>query len=403
MSGDFVRKRKLRVGLISSFVPKKCGIATYSRDLIDAMVQYGNIDWRLVAAEDGKESYSYGDHIIAVVRKNDPGSYIRAAKELNAWAPDIVLLGHEYGLYGGDWVDFSKKGKKRHDPTGNYVLNLISQVVAPIVTTLHTVVSEPDEVRREVIRSINKRSSSLIAMTNDAKNILAEHYDIPRRHITVIPHGVPQPIKRDRKSVLDELGLDSNRFYLLITGLIGPNKQIDLVLKALPDILERHPEVTLLVVGQTHPDILETDGEKYRESLLRLADQLGVSQSVIFVNEYLPTSVLVDYFTIADIYLTIHKDPEQSASGTLAYALGCGLVAVSTPYRYAEEVLSDGRGFLVPFNSPAAIVKQINNLIETPALQQVTKNKAAALGRQMSWRIVSETYQRLFNSILSGL
>jgi glycosyltransferase involved in cell wall biosynthesis len=394
-------KRKLRVGLISSYVPKKCGIATYSRDLIEAMNKnHNDFDWRLIAAEDAKDSYSYGDRAIAVIKKNSLDSYKDAAVAMNKWQPDVVLLGHEFGLYGGSWVDTDYRGKKRNDPTGDYILTLINSISAPIVTTLHTVLPEPDDVRRDVMRSISERSSKLVTMTNDAQSTLEFFYGIDKEHIVVIPHGVPQPVQRDNKIVRQELGLESNRFYLLITGLIGPNKGVDQVIRALPSILELHPEVILLVVGQTHPGILAVEGEAYRESLVKLADELGVSESLQFVNEYLPTDKLVDYYTIADIYFTIHSDPEQAASGTLAYALGCGLVAISTPYRYAKEVLDEGRGFLVPFNSPQAIVEQVNILIESPKLQRQTREKAAAFGKLMSWEKVGDAYLRLLKDII---
>jgi glycosyltransferase involved in cell wall biosynthesis len=399
VTGDSMKKTRLRAGLISSYVPKKCGIATHSRDLIEAIYNHSGFDWRLIAAEDTKDSYSYNGREIAILKKDSLSSYEVAAKAMNDWGPDIVLLAHEFGLYGGSWTDFEQNGIARHDPTGDFILTLINKLSAPIITTLHTVLPEPDEVRRDVMRSISERSTKLITMTEDARKTLNFYYDIDEKHIEVIPHGVPQPTKSDKKLVLEELGLDSNRFYLLITGLIGPNKSIDLVIKALPEIIKRHPEVTLLVVGQTHPDILAAVGEVYRESLVSLAAELSVSKSLQFVNEYLPIEKLVDYFTIADIYLTIHKDPEQSASGTLAYALGCGLAAISTPYRYAKEVLADGRGFLVPFDSSQAITNQVNNLIEDTTLRQQTGEKAMAFGSLMTWEKVADAYVNLIREI----
>jgi glycosyltransferase involved in cell wall biosynthesis len=392
--------KKLRIGLISSYVPKKCGIATYSRDLIEAMRKQENFDWRLIAAEDVNDSYSYNNHEIAILKKDNLSSYKNAAKAMNDWQPDVVMLQHEFGLYGGNWADTNCNGKKRHDPMGDYILTLIDDLRAPITTTLHTVIPKPDEVRRDVMHSISQRSSKLITMTQDAQKTLSCFYDIDKQHIAVIPHGVPQPIQKDKNSVRRELGLDDNFFYLLITGLIGHNKGIDIVIRALPDILKHHPEVILLVVGQTHPGILATEGEAYRESLIKLANKLGVNHSVQFVNEYLPTDKLVDYYTSADIYFTIHSDPEQSASGTLAYALGCGIVAISTPYRYAKEVLANGRGFLVPFNSSQAIVDQVNALIDNPTLQKQTREKALAFGKLMSWEKVSDTYLHLLKDII---
>ncbi len=396
-----MKKRVLRVGLISSYVPKKCGIATYSRDLIEAMNDRGDFDWRVVAAEDPSESHDYGDRALAVIKKDSLESYHVAAKSLNAWRPDVILLEHEYGLYGGEWSDFKKDGIDFHVPTGNYVLELINRLTAPVITTLHTVLTDPGDARRRTINQIDKRTSKFVAMTNDTRDVLGQDYGIKGSHVAVIPHGVPQADKQDRRVILEKLGLREDRFYMLITGLIGPNKGIDVVIRALPKILSKHPQVTLLVVGQTHPDILASAGEAYREGLLRLAEELGVSNALQFVNEYLPTERLVDYFTIADIYLTIHSDPEQSASGTLAYALGCGLAAISTPYRYAREVLADGRGFLVPFNSHEAIVKQANELIENTKLRQQTRKKAMKYGDMMSWPIVAEAYLRLFQEVIT--
>lgn len=393
-------QNKLRIGLISSYVPKKCGIATYSRDLIEAMSVSTDFDWRLIAAEDALESHVYDNRVIAAVKKNDVDSYARAAEVMNEWKPDAVILEHEYGLYGGNWAEIDYKGTSQRVPTGDFVIGLINSLKAPLITTLHTVIAAPDDARRDVIGSISKRSSRLITMTKDAQQILHQDYDIDTDHVAFIPHGVPRPVVRDRKLTLDKLGLDGSRFYLLITGLIGPNKGIDIVIKSLPKILELHPEVTLLVVGQTHPDILAADDESYRDGLLRLASELGVVQSVQFVNEYLPTDKLVDYFTIADIYLTIYSDPEQSASGTLAYALGCGLVAISTPYRYAKEVLADGRGFLVPFNSPSSIVERVNSLIDDKTLYEQTRQKTAAFGESMSWPRVGDAYLKLLRQVI---
>lgn len=393
-------KRNLRVGIISSYVPKKCGIATYCRDLIEAMGEHANFDWRLIAAEDTKDSYSYGDCVIAVLKKNDIESYELAAQVMNEWQPDVVILEHEFGLYGGRWEDSDNYGKARRNPMGDSILTLIDTITAPIITTLHTVIPEPGQIRREVMRSINECSSRLITMTEDAKYTLKFYYDIDEKQVAVIPHGVPQPVQNGKSATLKDLNLDSSRFYLLITGLIGPNKGIDVVVKALPQIINSHPEVILLVVGQTHPDILAVEGEAYRESLISLADDLGVGVSLKFVNEYLPTDKLVDYFTIADIYLTIHQDPEQSASGTLAYALGCGLAAISTPYRYAKEVLADDRGFLVPFDSPTAIADQVNILVKDRNLLDQTKKKAADYGKLMSWTKVGDAYIDLVKAVI---
>ena len=395
-----MKLRKFRIGLISSYVPKKCGIATYSRDLIEAMRQIDDIDWRLIAAEDAGDDYSYQNKEIAILKKDNLDSYINAAEIMNEWQPDLVLLEHEYGLYGGNWVDIEYKGDKRHDPTGDYVLELVNRINAPIVTTLHTVLSDPDPARRQVMRAIANRSSKIVTMTDDSSQTLQHDYGISTNIIEVIPHGVPRPKKCDKNDIRQKLGLDPNKFYLLTTGLIGPNKGIAITIRALPEILKKHPNVSLLVVGQTHPGILATQGEAYRESLIALADELGVGHALEFVNEYLPTEKLIDYFSSADIYLTIHSDPEQVASGTLAYALGCGLVSISTPYRYAKEVLAEGRGFLVDFNSPEGIAETVDRLINNPDLYNQTANRATDFGELMSWDKVGGKYLNVFKEII---
>lgn len=393
-------KRKLRVGLISSYVPMKCGIATHSRDLLESM--YGNqaFDWRLIAAEDIKGPYEYQNKPLAILKKGSLETYKLAAKAMNDWQPDVVLLAHEYGLFGGSLHDIQHSGQPLRVITGDLILTLIDALKAPIITTLHTIIPDPDNIRRDVMRSISKKSSKLVTMTDDGLSTLDFFYGIDKDHVAVIPHGVPHPVQREKQCILDELGLDKKRFYMLITGLIGPNKGIDHVIKALPEIIKKHPGVTLLVVGQTHPTILEEVGEVYREGLISLATELGICDYVQFVNEYLPIDRLVDYLTIADVYLTIHRDPEQAASGTLAYALGCGLASISTPYRYAKEVLADGRGFLVPFNNSSAIADQVDILIENKALLKKTKEKALAFGSSMSWAKVGAAYMNLVEAII---
>lgn len=393
-------KRKLRIGLISSYVPMKCGIATHSRDLLEGMLGHDNFDWRLIAAEDNMGPYDFNGKEIARLDKDSLKSYESAASAMNKWNPDVVLLAHEFGLYGGTTYDIKRQGSDLRIITGDYVLTLINKLKAPIITTLHTIIPEPDDIRKRVMRGIDKRSSMLVSMTEDGRSTLDFFYNIDKNHVAVIPHGVPQPVQRDKKLAQQELNLATGKFYLLVTGLIGPNKGIDFIIKALPEIIKKHPEVTLLIVGQTHPVILEEVGEIYRESLIDLATKLGVCDNIQFVNEYLPTDKLVDYLTIADVYLTIHSDPEQAASGTLAYALGCGLASISTPYRYAKEVLANGRGFLVPFGNSLAIAKQVNDLIENKTLLDKTRQKAKQFGCPMSWSKVGEEYINLVEAVI---
>jgi len=396
-----MRSKVLRFGFISSYVPKKCGIATFSRDLINGILsENGRVELPIVAAEDPGESYNYGEEVISVLKTNQKNTYLEAARAFNKLDLDGVLLQHEFGLYGGDWTKFTKDGIKHNDPVGNYIFNLIDKLKMPVFTTLHTVLPQPDNVRKQVIQQLSDRSSALITMTNDSKNILETKYNIPSNKVFVIPHGVPEAVTRPRESTLNKLNLDPKNFYLVITGLISPNKGIDLVIKSLPKILDKHPNVRLLVVGETHPHILAHEGEKYRDKLMKLAKKLSVQSSVTFINKYIPTDTLMQYLSASDIYMTIHRDAEQSASGTLAYAVGTGLLTISTPYRYAQELLNNGRGFIVPFESPKSITDTVNKLIGDSALRARTKQKLRLYGRNMEWPVVGKSYLRLIENYI---
>ena len=223
--------------------------------------------------------------------------------------------------------------------TGDNIFALLDNLTTPIITTLHTVLPYPDPARKEVTRRIAEKSAMIVTMSQDSKRILCADYQIAENKIVVIPHGVPNKVDKSRPKILKDLNLDVRNFYLVITGLISANKGIDLVIKALPKILDKHPNVRLLVVGQTHPQVLAIDGESYRQGLISNAKNLKVRSAITFINKYLETEDLMEYISAADIYLTPHRDPEQSASGTLAYAVGTDRLTISTPYRYAQELL----------------------------------------------------------------
>lgn len=398
-----MRDNVLGLGLISSFVPKKCGIATFSRDLMDGLQQNNpKIEFKIAAAENPDENYSYDDEVISILKSNSKASYVLAAQKFNNLKLDGILLQHEYGLYGGNWTAFEKAGIQHNDPVGDYLFELLGTLKLPLIATLHTVLPNPDQARKNVIRKLSDRASVLVTMTQDSKRLLVTEFGIANIKVVVIPHGVPNPPLISRASVLKRLNLNPEHLYLVITGLISPNKGIDLVIRALPKILDRHPNVRLLVVGETHPQIVVRDGEKYRESLIKLADQLSVRQAVIFINEYVETSTLMEFLSASDVYLTIHRDPEQAASGTLAYAVGCGLPIVSTPYRYAQELLANGRGFMVPFEDSQSIAKTINEMLKDKDLRLHTKRKLKAYSQSMQWSTVGKTYLRLIDQFFKS-
>lgn len=349
----------------------------------------------VAAAETDDESYKYNKSVIAVLKTNDIDTYVQAAAAFNQRSLDAVMLQHEFGLYGGNWVKFTQAGIHHHYPTGDNIFALIDNLSAPIVSTLHTVLPYPDPTRKAVTRRIAERSAMVVTMSQDSKRILCADYQIAENSIVVIPHGAPSKSNKNRARILKDLGLSADNFYLVITGLISPNKGIDLVISAIPNILRAHPNVRLLVVGQTHPQVLKEDGEAYRHRLKALARKLKVESAITYINKYLDTEDLMEYISAADIYLTPHRDPEQSASGTLAYAVGTDRLTISTPYRYAQELLALNRGFLVPFEDPVAIADTVNRLVNDTSLQKKTRQSLNVYSEKMAWPVVGKDYLKI--------
>jgi glycosyltransferase involved in cell wall biosynthesis len=392
----------LRLGLIGSYVPKKCGIATFGRDLINGIKDnLPNTEIVIAAAETGNESYQYDKSVVAIMKTVSRQSYRQAAEKLNKANVDLVLLQHEFGLFGGKWTKVKIDGVIKDYPTGDYILETISSLKSPLITTLHSVVPHPDPDRRKVINQIIDKSVAVITMTQNSKTILIDDYAADKSKICVIHHGVPIKTKKSRSEIIKKLNLNEHVFYLTMTGLLSDNKGIDLVIKALPAILNKHPDCHLLVIGQTHPQIVAIHGEKYRNSLIELAKKLKVEKSITFINKFLETKDLMEYLSISSLYLTPYRDPEQSASGTLAYAIGSNIVIISTPYRYAQELLAKKRGFLVPFEDYTAIAKIVNQLIDKPKLRNQTKANIRELGKIMTWTSVSKIYLLLINNFIS--
>lgn len=390
----------IRIGWISSYVPKRCGIATFSRDLLEGIeLSDPTVQVNIIAAEADDDNLTYGPRVIGTTLSSSRGSFVQAGRKLAALDPDVMVVQHEFGLFGGAMTNFERGGKQHHYPTGDNIFALLETVSAPVVATLHTVLPDPDPERRATIQRLAKYAKVLITMTGDAKRLLATAYGVDAEQVMVIPHGVPTVGTLKSSVAKRRLKLPVDEPIMMITGLIGGNKGVDIALKALPAILERYPKLKLYVVGQTHPQILAYSGEAYREGLMKLAQKLGVDQNLVFVNQYLPVDELVEYLQAADIYLTLHGDPEQAASGTLAYAMGAGLVAISTPYRYAQEVLDEGRGFLVPFGDSKALGETVNNLLGDAKLFQTTRRLAMEYGAAMSWPIVGRTYATLLHKV----
>ncbi|MGB8224625.1 MAG: glycosyltransferase family 4 protein [Polyangiales bacterium] len=369
-----------RVALLGNHLPRHCGIATFTTDLANAISStFPGIECAVVAMNDAGRRHAYGDRVRFEIAESDLASYRRATDFLNVGGFDVLCLQHEYGIFGGK--------------AGSHVLALLSKVRMPIVTTLHTILSEPTEEQRRVMDEITRLSSRLIVMSHCGGELLRDVHGVPADKIDLIPHGIPTlPSSRDSKKRLGVEGLS----LILTFGLLSPDKGIEYVIDALPAVVARHPTATYVVVGATHPHVKEWHGEVYRRSLELRAHKLGLDAHVVFHDRFVSASELAEFLAAADIYITPYLNPEQITSGTLAYAVGTGKAVISTPYRYARELLADGRGVLVPWRDSTAIGAALDHLLGDPAGLRALGTRAAEYGRNMVWPSVAQQYVTSF-------
>jgi glycosyltransferase involved in cell wall biosynthesis len=371
-----------RIAFIGNYLPRECGIATFTTDLCTALAaEYGEERLFAIPVNDPDSSYDYPDRVRLELEQEDIASYERAADFLNFNSNDLVCLQHEYGIYGGT--------------AGRYILALLRKLKMPLVTTLHTVLRQPDANQRIVLEEIAQLSDRLIVMSELAAQLLREVYAVPGGKIDVIPHGVPDMTFMDPNYFKDKFGTEG-KSVLLTFGLLSPNKGIENVIRALPAILKRHPNVVYIVSGVTHPHIRRRDGERYREELQALAAQLDVSSHLILNNRFVSTEELVEHVGAADIYITPYRQEAQVVSGTLAIALGAGKAIISTPYLHAKELLADKRGVLVPFDSPDAIAEAVLALLENDAERHAMRKRAYLHSRGTTWPTTARAYMATF-------
>src|SRR5574339_428211 len=334
-----------RVAFIGNYLPRQCGIATFTTDLSDAFSeQFPEIQSMVIARNDVLEGYSYGPKVRYELRENNLFDYERAANFLNQHAVDAISLQHEFGIFGGKW--------------GKYILTLLRNVNAPVVTTLHTVLEKPSREQYEVLREVARLSNRLVVMSEHSRNDLMTIYGVPGHKIDFIPHGIHDVPFVDPGFHKDKFGAEG-RHVLMTFGLLSRNKGLEYVIEALPEVVERYPDLLYLVLGATHPHVVATEGESYRESLQARVRELGLEDNVLFLYQFVPLKDLKEFIGAANIYITPYLDPEQVVSGTLAYTVGAGKAVISTPYRYAKELLAEGRGVLVPFRDSKAIAESI--------------------------------------------
>jgi len=371
-----------RIAFVGNYLPRQCGIATFTTDLCAAIgTEYGGDRLFAIPVNDPESAYDYPNQVRLELEQEDLGSYERAAEFLNFNGNDLVCVQHEYGIYGG--------------VSGQHILTLLRKLKMPVVTTLHTVLRDPNADQRRVMAGVAHLSDRLIVMSEQAAQFLREVYAIPSGKIDIIPHGVPDFQFMDPNYFKDRFGAEG-KSVLLTFGLLSPNKGIENVIRALPGILATHPDVVYIVSGVTHPQIRRRDGERYRDELLALAEELGVSSNLILVNRFVSAEELVEHVGAADIYITPYRQEAQIVSGTLAIALGAGKAIVSTPYWHAKELLADERGILVPFEDPAAIVEAVLRLLDNEGERHAMRKRAYLHSRETIWPKIAQKYMASF-------
>ena len=371
-----------RIAVVGNYLPRECGIATFTTDLCNALAaEYGEGRLFAIPVNDPDSSYDYPERVRLELTQEDIASYERAADFLNFNSNDLVCLQHEYGIYGG--------------AAGRYILALLRRLKMPLVTTLHTVLREPDANQRIVLEEIAQLSDRMIVMSELAAELLREVYAVPGGKIDVIPHGVPDMNFMDPNYFKDRFGTEG-KSVLLTFGLLSPNKGIENVIRALPAILARHPNVVYIVSGVTHPHIRRREGERYREELQALAEQLGVSSHLIMNNRFVSEEELVEHVGAADIYITPYRQEAQIVSGTLAIALGAGKAIISTPYWHAKELLAGQRGVIVPFDDSVAISEAVLALLENDAERHAMRKRAYLHSRGTTWQKTARAYMATF-------
>ncbi|HEY3218980.1 MAG TPA: glycosyltransferase family 4 protein [Candidatus Limnocylindria bacterium] len=381
----------MRIAFVASAMPRRCGIATFTGDLL-AAVKTADPTARAVqvAIDEPNAARAYGSEVRWRVRQEDWRTYRDAARAVNASSVDIVNVQHEFGLYG-QW----------HDGTyDDHLAVFLEHLTKPVVITLHTVPPRPEPWALETIRNASERSDVVVVMGHTAAGLLRDVYGIAKQP-AIIEHGMPAIEPHGRHRFKRQFGIE-DRQIISTFGLVDPRKGLEFVIEAMPEVLAAHPSALYLIVGQTHPELLKKEGEAYRNSLAEAARRVGVADHVKFTNEYLTQRQIVDYLLATDVYVTPYLDPNQITSGTLAYALGAGKAIVSTPYLHAREVLSEGRGILVPFRDFAEIGLAVNRILGDPPHKQSLEQRAFAYGREMAWPNIGRRVLALMRDVLDA-
>lgn len=364
------------LALIGNFLPRRCGIATFTTDVHAAMrARFPDVRVDVYAMDDHPGRYAYPPEVTGTIAQDQLAAYVDAARAIEASGAQAIWVQHEYGIYGG--------------PAGEHILALLDRTTLPVIVTLHTVLEKPSADERRVMEGLLRRSARVIVMAERGREILQRIYGASPRQVVMIPHGVPDRAFVEPATVKDRFGW-TGRKVVLTFGLLAPSKGIETIIKALPAVRERHPDLLYVVLGATHPNLVAHEGEKYRERLQALAASEGVADNIEFIDSFVEHNALIDYLQAADIYATPYHNPAQITSGTLSYAVGVGKPVVSTPYVHATEILADGHGVLVPFGDVDAFAREIDGLLSSDRDRNRLAERAYARGRTMIWPCLAE-------------
>ncbi len=386
--------RGKKIAYLSTYPPRECGLATFTYDLSTAINTLGVFARPVVIAINNSNllTSQYNKEVKFLIEQHDRESYIKAAEYVNNSDIALVSLQHEFGIFG------TSSGKDAWD--GNYILEFLRHVRKPVITTFHTVIKHPNELQKSAVKEIAERSTKIVLMARNARRILEPVYGISRDKMAFIHHGAPDIPFHGSDYFKRVFGLQG-REVLMTFGLIGPGKGIEYVLKALPEVVSKHPEVIYLIVGATHPVVRKEQGEKYRRELKKIVKDLGLTNNVKFVNQYLTLNQLILFLRATNIYIAPQTNPEQYASGTLAYAAAFGKAVISTKFRYAKYLLRRGRGMLVPFKDSVSVAKSLNEILEDPNKKRDLEEAIYIFSRKMTWPHVASKYADLFRKSLS--
>ena len=374
----------MNIAILSTYYPRECGIASFSRDLRDNLMLWGE-QVLIFAISDKGGLYSYPEEVVFELEEENRDHYTIAAELANSSDIDLVFVEHEYGIFGGD--------------DGGYVLDFVESLKKPFILNTHTVLPEPDFHKRRILSKLGQKATAVICMTHRSAELLNKVYNIPHKKLFMVHHGVPEFEEKPGEVIKKAYGIE-NRPLVVTFGFLGPGKGIELGIKAISYLKDKYPDIIYLVAGETHPNLKKKMGEAYRESLVELIQTLGVDDNIKFINKYLSLEELGEVLYMADVYLTPYPHRHQAVSGTLSYAIGCGRAIVSTPYDYALEVLAEGRGLVASDADPEELAQLIDKIFSNPKLKERLEQRAGKLGKTMSWPQVGKRYVDIIGNIM---